>query len=514
MEKRFPINFRAFLIAGIAVILSELCVYLYTVSRAVGIVCGCSLLAAATAAFAVAIVRCRRGKAGLRVPIGFALALVFSLCTFAVGTTSCDKWRECERFDGYFGVYGRVCAVDSRSGEYRVELDGLQIDGENADGKMLITVLSDGGNIVEYIDVGDRLSFSANIVASRLYGGGTVNGTDYRTDTRYRATVGSRDIAVSFGSPRPLESFLSGVRELLVENMGDRYGNVAYSMLTGDKHSLYSGISDYYTAVGLGHIMAVSGLHIGFVLAVLGLLLSRLNKRISVPIMAAVVCGYVVIADFSPSVVRAAIMAAVSGATVFFGGRRDLFSSLLCAMCIILAVKPLYAFDVGFLLSFGALGGIALFANGIRRALASHKVNDKIGSAVGASVSVSLGILPVQMNFFGSVQPLAAIVNIVLLPFITLSFVTMLLLLPIAAIPGCGAVLVVSKGLFAVLDYAAYGLSLVPLSEIRLYARSSVYACYAVMFLASEFFMMRRGKRAAVIYAIAMCAIIIAVSAV
>ncbi len=502
------------MVAGIAVIAAEFCIYFYIINRAVGIVLGCVLLCGIAAAFVAVAILCKRGKTKLRVPIGFALALVFALCSFAVGAVSSYKWRDCEKFAGYFGVYGRVCAIDSRSGEYRVELDGLTIDGKPAPGKMRVTVTSGDGNIVETLNFGDMLSFAANVRASKLIKNGGVNGTDYRTDTRFYVSVDSRDITVKFGSPRPIEKFLSGIHTLLVDNMGDRYGNIAYSMLTGDKHALDSEISDYYSAVGLGHILAVSGLHIGFVLMVLGFLLSKLDKRISAVIMTAAVIGYVVIADFSPSVVRAAVMAAVSSATIFFGGRRDLFSSLLCAACIILSVKPLYAFDVGFLLSFGAIGGIALFANGIRRVLVAHKANNKIGSAVGASVSVSLGILPIQIHYFGSVQILAALVNIVLLPFITLNFVVTLCLLCVAAIPGCGGILVVGKGLFAALDYVAYGLSFVPLANIHIYARSSVFACYAIMFLASEFFMMRRGKPIAVLYALIMCGIIIAVSAV
>lgn len=513
MEKRFPINFRAFLVVAAAVVAAVFCVYFYMLNRAVGIALGCVLLCGLCALFVIFLLRFSGGKTKLRVVIALGMATAFSLCAFIVGTASFDKRKSGAEKAGYNTVTGRVCAIDTRSGEYRIELDDLVIGGKCADGNMLVTLEASDSDVAELLDYGYRLTFYANVTHRRLLYGYYVNGYEYRANIGYSATVGTGDMRIQAGEPLPLEAFLSSVHSLMVENMGDRYGNIAFSMLTGDKRSLFTGVSEAYSVTGLGHILAVSGLHVGFLIMVLSFILSKLDRRVKTPIILAVVMAYVTIADFSPSVVRAAIMAAISYSALFSGGRRDMFSSLLCAFSGILAVKPLYLFDAGFLLSFGAILGIAMFANMIKQSLVRKNVNGKIGDSLGASVSVACGILPPQLYFFGQFPIISVVANIVLLPFISVVFTVTLCSLPIAAIPGCGKLLLASKYLFIGLDYMVYGLSLVPFASAAVKTGATVFLCYPVMFCASDFFMIKRGKSVVVLYSVVVCAVIIALSA-
>ena len=133
--------------------------------------------------------------------------------------------------------------------------------------------------------------------------------------------------------------------------------------------------------------MAVSGLHVGFFILLLDFILAKVDKRIRFPIIGAVLFAYMIVADFSPSVVRAFIMAAVAMIAFAVGGRRDILSSMCCAMSLILAFKPLYIFEAGFVLSFGAIFGIAMFSDTIKRALGKFNVHDKVGEAMGTSIS-------------------------------------------------------------------------------------------------------------------------------
>ena len=285
-------------------------------------------------------------------------------------------------------------------------------------------------------------------------------------------------------------------------------------MLTGDKYGLDDEVSDYFTAAGLGHIMAVSGLHIGFLALALNFMLCKLGRKVRYPIVMTVLVGYAMLANFSPSVVRAVIMAAISGFAVFVGGRRDLLSSLLCAFSFILAFKPLYLFDAGFLLSFCAIFGIALFSNSIKLFLTKRGAHNKIANGIGASVAVSLGITPVQTYFFGRIHLLSVVANVLLLPFVSVTFIVILAMLPIAAIPHCGAVLYAGKYMLAAMDYAVQGIAAVPYVTFAIRTSAAVFACYPVMFCASGYFIMDKGKTAAVVYSVAVCISIFAICAV
>ncbi len=505
------INFRAFLVIAISVTAAVFCVYLYMYNTVAGLTVGIIyilLLAGVTVYF---VFRFCRNVVRLTVVISFVLATALCVSAFTVGVVVGDKWHDGLSYEGYGTVSGRVCAVNVSAGTYRIDLDELHINGRALSGIMRVSVVAEDNNIADLVRCGDRLQFGATVRAVKITDGGKVNGTAYRTDIRYNTTVKSNGIIMSVGKPKPIESFLISLKSLLTENMGERYGNIAFAMLTGDKHDLNNGVFGYYSAAGLGHIMAVSGLHIGFFILLLNLIMRRLSKKVRYPIMACVLMAYVVLADFSPSIIRAVIMAIIAGIGILIGGRRDLLSSLCCAYSLLLAVKPLYMFEAGFLMSFGALFGIALFANSVKRFLVKHRANKKVASGIGGAVSASVGILPAQIYFFRSVNVLSVLINVFVIPYVSIVFIAILCILPVAAIPGCGQALIVCKYLLAFLDNLAYGLSKMPYAVIMLHSAWQVFLCYPIYFFGSEYIMLKKGKTAVGLYSAAVCIAIICV---
>lgn len=498
------VNFRAFLIVAIFACSSVFCVYAYCANKALGIALGCTLFVFLTAASAVLGYKWRRGEIKARYFLAAVMSLTVAVLSFVFGVTSYDGWND-NMASGYFYVSGRVCCVSTSSGDYKIDLEELSLNGERADGKMRVTVTAVDDNIAEAVDLGDRLTFGAYVSAVKLVDSSSVNSWAYRSDIRFFASMKGK-AAVEFGSPKRMEKFLNGMRELLTSNMGDRYGNIAFSMITGDKNALDDDIYDCYTASGLGHIMAVSGLHIGFTVAVLAFALSKLNKKAAFGIITVFLAAYCVIADFSPSVVRASIMAVIAMSAVFVGGRRDILSSLCFAFSIILAFKPFYLFEAGFLLSFGSIFGIALFSNSIALFLKSHGANKKVSDGIATSVSVQIGLAPAQVYFFHGIRVFAVIVNTFVIPYISVVFISVVCLLPIAAIPYLSPVLKVSEYLFIPLDYCVTGLSNIPFSEITVYSSAAIFLCYPAMFIMSGFFMADRGKISVICASILACA--------
>lgn len=509
MTRRSPVNFRAFVVIAVAVIGAVLCVYAYIFNRTLGIVFGCVYLTALFAAAAVFIVKSIKKTVRLFKTITVCLAAVLCLSAFVCGVVTYGGWTENYKYKGYGEVSGRVCYVDSRYGNYKIGLDELKVKGESVDGILEISIDGDDMNIAETVRCGDRLNFKAYVSPRYLYEAGSVDGTTYRTDIRFSASVRGGDISVEFGEPTFIETMLGGMRDQLVENMGNDYGNIAYSMITGDKHGLDAGISDYYSAAGLGHIMAVSGLHVGFMAALISFILSKANKKLRFAIVTAVLLFYTVIADFSPSVIRAVLMTEVYMLAHFLSGRRDVLSSTSFSFAVILAVKPLYLFELGFQLSFGAIFGIAMFGNSISRLLSKVKIPKtkiflprSVGDAVGTAVSVQAGIVPIEIYHFKSLQIFSLFVNIIFIPYVSVVFIGTVILLPISFIPECGVVLSAAKYLMMPLDTVARGVASLQYSEITMYATNAVFLCYPVMFVASEFFMMNKGKLSVVIMSV------------
>ncbi len=503
--KNTVINFRAFLVVASAVLLTVFCLYVYLLNVTVGIILFVVLIAMIGVGFTVILYKTVKGRIRPRVAAAFGLALAFSVSAFSAGAAFCGKWYNCYGYDGYCSVSGRVCAIDVSTGRYRIVLEELTLNGDDVDGKMRLKISVSDKNTAEFVRYGDVLSFGTVVSAVKLIESGIINGSAVRSDIRYNAEIDPESIVLRPGEPKALEKFTASIKNLLVENMGDVYGNIAYSMLTGDKYSLNHGISDYYSAAGLGHIMAVSGLHIGFLIMIFNLILCKLSRKIRYPIIGCVLVAYTVIADFSPSVVRAVIMAFISGLGVLIGGRRDLLSALLCAFSLILAVKPYYLFEPGFLLSFGAIFGIALFSGSVKRFFDKHGSSGKVGNTVGGSVSVAVGILPAQAYFFGNINLLSCVLNAVIIPYVSVVFISVICLLPIAAVPGCGAVLYICKYLMIPIDKIAYGFSMLPFINAGKLS-GAVFCCYPIMFFGSGYFMFPKSKTAVVLYSAAACA--------
>ncbi len=507
------VNFRAFFIVSAAVTGAVLCAYLYMCFQTAGIIVGAAYLTAVFAASAVFIFKSVKKTIKLRVGMAFGLAFLLAVCAFMFAVFYINSRAVSAKVDGYRSISGRVCAVDVRGGIYRIDLDDVKADGKSADGVIRVTVRSSGdNNIAEIVSCGDKLYFDAEISCVGLIENCVVNGTSCRTDIRYNATVNSDEITVKFGKPKPIESFLSALREYLTENMGDKYGNIAFSMITGDKHALDYDISDYYSAAGLAHVMAVSGLHIGFMVVLFNLIMFRVGKKVKFGVIAAMLIAYVVIADFSPSVVRAAVMCLVSMFAVFVGGRRDILSAMLCAYSFILAFKPMYLFETGFVLSFGAIYGIALFSRSISCFLEKRGLHRKASEAVSSSAAVEIGIVPSIAYFYGEVQILALIVNAVLIPYISVVFVSIAVFAVVGAIPGLSGALIVPKYLLMPVDYIAQGIAAVPYSSFNINTTAAAFLCYPVMFFASGYFMMpKKGKIAVVIASVSACAIFVCI---
>lgn len=507
------LNFRAFLIVALFVTATVLCVYCYAFHRVAGLALGIIFLigfAALSAAFVYFFIR---NRVRLVVAISFVLATLLGVCAFTIGVVVADKWEKSAEIKGNCTVSGRVCDIDTQFGNYKLYLDSLVLNGKSEDGILCLDISKSDNNITDTVRCGDTLQLSADVSPVKLAEAGKVNGSAYRTDTRYTARASSNGIVLRFGEAKLLEKFCLSVRSILTDNMGEKYGNIAFSMLTGDKHGLNTGVFNYFSAVGLGHIMAVSGLHIGFFVLLLNLILCKISKKIRFTIIAVLLAAYTVLADFSPSVVRAVIMVYISGIGVLIGGRRDLLSSLLCAYSVILAVKPFYMFEVGFLLSFGALFGIAVFAGIIKRFAVKRGAPNKLGSTIGGTIAASFGIVPAEAYFFGTVHFLAFAVNMIVIPYISVVFISIVLLLPIATIPNCGVVLSLSKYLLMPLDYVAYGFSKIPYIVIELQTVWTVFLCYPVMFTAGEHVMLGKSKTAVGWYAVAVCIAIILISA-
>lgn len=221
------------------------------------------------------------------------------------------------------------------------------------------------------------------------------------------------------------------ISNTMVSYLGNYFGGLSVALTTGSKKLLNDSIKSAFTTLGISHLTAVSGLHLSVITGVLLFILKkfRVNKRISSVICLLITLFYMMLADFSGSIVRAGIMLIVILCAEFFGMRGDSLNSLGIAVTV-LCLNPYAVCDIGAVLSVTCiLAMVVVFPlfNEKLRAKYIDPLNKTKGeilrdglfnvlSGFYTSVVVAAVTMPVCYIFFGSVSVISAVANIVAIP--------------------------------------------------------------------------------------------------
>ena len=189
---------------------------------------------------------------------------------------------------------------------------------------------------------------------------------------------------------------------------GDAAGFLT-AVLTGDR----GGISEKaYTALaeaGLNHILAVSGMHCGFLMALAGFLLQsrKLQALLGIPLLA----FYAVLTGGSPSVLRACVMLSLPLLAILVRRENDGPTSLLTALFLILLANPFAAASVSLQLSFAAMAGILWLTPKLYKGLTGEKKRGRVFRFLAVTFSTSMGAMvftmPLSAYYFGAVVLIA-----------------------------------------------------------------------------------------------------------
>jgi competence protein ComEC len=181
---------------------------------------------------------------------------------------------------------------------------------------------------------------------------------------------------------------------------------------------------------GLSHLTAVSGQNVAFVLTVFGVYINRARTWWRLGLTLFLLGWFVVVTRAEPSVLRAAMMAAMSA--VAFARGRDLPArkALLYSVVVLLALDPLLAFSIGMWMSSLATCGLIFVSPRLKRFLRGPKwMSEPLATTLGAQ----LGVMPISLFIFSSAPAISLVTNLLAVP--VAGFV-MLVGLPIAFIGG------------------------------------------------------------------------------
>lgn len=218
----------------------------------------------------------------------------------------------------------------------------------------------------------------------------------------------------------------TSVRTCLTELLGGRIGGFVLAVMTGETAGIEKTAKTHMRASGMSHLMAVSGMHVGFLLTVFRKIYANRymgwtlrNLLLLIPII-----FYFFLADASASVFRACIM---SGYAVLARGLfrpYDSLNGLGLAGCLQLAYNPYFLYDSGFLLSYGAAASMILILPKLRRE--KNILSESRGAvkqiylvnreALKSGIAVNAGVFPILLYQFHQFSAVGLLLNLYAAP--------------------------------------------------------------------------------------------------
>lgn len=325
---------------------------------------------------------------------------------------------------------------------YYLKDNRVSLSDENAYSVEKIIVYS--GDDKEYL-VGNKITVSGTIYKfSANTNPGGFNELLYYKIQNIDYKVYSENISLTDSGNSKFHYILNNIKERFIDTymeiLPEKEAGILMAMVLGEKYMLEDEIKSLYQENGISHILAISGLHISMVGAAIYFLLRKLRLGLyaSTLISLIFVYSYGILTNFSVSTNRAVVMYSVMLVANLIGKSFDLLSALSLSAFIILLKNPMQIFHAGFLLSFGAVLGIALLFPCLN---SLYEAKNSLLNGIYVSISAQVFTLPFILYYFFQIPTYSVLINLLVVPLTSL-----LILTSLAA--GALSIISISLGIF------------------------------------------------------------------
>ena len=333
-----------------------------------------------------------------------------------------------------------------RGRSIKLVVDGSLADHSEATGKVLVWVMP-SSYLIEareepYLRYGDRLRLEGALDKPAPFG--DFDYAEYLAQQGIGSVMSHPHVILldeGHGSPvlKAVYALRYRLSRSLAASLPGEQAALAQALLLGLRADVPEELTEAFRSTGTSHIMAISGLHVGVLLALaLGLGIWVLGKKRNIhlvlPLLA--VWSYALLAGFSASAERAAIMGTVYLAALALGRQRSVLPALALAAGVMAGINPQALKDISFQLSVTAVAGIALLTPPLSRVLRATLVRimrgrlGELSSSVGlveaiaVCVAATVATLPLIAFHFHRVSVIGIPSTLLLLPAVPFAIVT------------------------------------------------------------------------------------------
>lgn len=256
------------------------------------------------------------------------------------------------------------------------------------------------------------------------------------------------EIVVKNNDSAHFRKILRGFRKNMIDKMtvimGEETSAFLAGMIFGEKEYLDDNIRTSLYRSGIGHVLAVSGLHVSIIAAIIMRIFRRLhmNKYVSFAAVNLLLMFLIILANYPVSAIRAAIMLDIMYSARLFRRQSDPLNSIAAASLMICAVDPYAVYSGGFMLSLSGTFGIAVLAPFMTKDMPKDTMKERIFLSFMTAVWTTISIFPVSIFYFEETSLLSPVSNVLIVSVCTAAMVL-------------GLLFIISGGIFTIVLYPA-----------------------------------------------------------
>ncbi len=345
---------------------------------------------------------------------------------------------------------GRVAGLpEKRGNRTRFILEAKTFNKRETCGNIRVTAVGNGFAL----RMGDRLQFRARVKRIRNFN--NPGAFDYRRYMLFQKVWASAWVPADrirvlehergFRFKTKLGQLRTALSGWIKGTLKKREGSIIAALVTGDRTGISPQMRQQFNRLGIGHLLAISGLHIGIIATVCfgcfnglcyrvtWLINAGRSRRVAALLTIFPVVAYGLVAGFSPSTQRAVIMVVAFLLAIVLERQSDSLNTLAAAALIIIVLHPPAFFSVSFQLSFTAVFtivyGLGCLPERWLKPLGpseNSRLPDKVAETLASFFWVSFfaitGTLPLAMHYFNQVSTIGLLTNFIYIPVV--GFVT------------------------------------------------------------------------------------------
>ena len=222
-----------------------------------------------------------------------------------------------------------------------------------------------------------------------------------------------------------------------------KFRNRAYlwkALLYGDKSELPDEVTDSFSKLGISHLLAISGFHVGIIALFFHLILFKISMKSRNLLICVFLIAYAYMTGARASIIRAVGFYLLYYLSFLIRRKYDLLAAVSFLITVILIHNPWKIWDIGFQLSFASVISIGIFYPKLHRTIGqfltwnpTNKVWEygkvMVGymiSLIEVTVAAQLLTLPLCIYYFHQIPIYGIIANLVAIPMITIGMILFL----------------------------------------------------------------------------------------